>query len=69
MKLRTRFIALFFFILISSGDLNAQGFDPIDPCNDPSYPACPIDGGTALLIGAGIIFGYKKVKELHSKTE
>ena len=37
----------------------AQG----DPGCDPLDPACPIDGGLALLLAAGAGYGIKKVRD------
>ncbi|HYG52239.1 MAG TPA: hypothetical protein VD905_15115 [Flavobacteriales bacterium] len=41
---------------------------PSPPCGTPPYPPCavPIDGGIAILAGAGSLFAYKK---LHKKSK
>jgi hypothetical protein len=47
------------FLLLLSAPIHAQA----DPGDDPDVPAAPIDGGIALLIAAGVVYGTKKVND------
>lgn len=54
------FSALFLSIM---NTVNAQpGPPPYPECPDP-YTACPIDGGASLLLGAGVAYGMKKIRD------
>ncbi|HLP10783.1 MAG TPA: hypothetical protein VK177_02565 [Flavobacteriales bacterium] len=43
---------------------------PSPPCGTPPFPPCtvPIDGGIALLAGAGSLYAYKKLNKKSQKN-
>ena len=63
-KLRTAFVGIALLVLTIGFNFNsiAQDPPPPDECIDPLDPACPIDGGLALLIAAGIGIGAKNAR-------
>ena len=64
---KIRLLLLFFLVInysksYSTCDIcNPTCIDYVGPCDPP--PPAPIDGGASLLVGAGIAYGMKKIRD------
>lgn len=55
---------ILFIFSIAFFTLCGSAMAQVDPCTDPDVP-CPIDGGTALLVAAGLAVGIRKARQQH----
>lgn len=61
--MKYKILASLALTFVSVSVLLAQG-----PGGPPPPVATPIDGGALLLLGAGAVYGAKKIREAKSKT-
>ncbi|MNK31198.1 hypothetical protein D3C87_496250 [compost metagenome] len=57
-----KYVLLFIFMLSFSLAMGIRTDDPGLPGGDPDVP---VDGGVAALLVAGVVYGIRKIRQLH----